>query len=62
MRDILEEAKASYDMIVIDSPPVLAVTDCIRHFLAWLTGRSSWYAWGRRPAMRCGALWRNSAW
>ncbi len=27
MRDILEQAKASYDMIVIDSPPVLAVTD-----------------------------------
>ncbi len=27
MRDIIEEAKGSFDMIVIDSPPVLAVTD-----------------------------------
>ena len=27
MRDILEEAKGAFDMIVIDSPPVLAVTD-----------------------------------
>jgi capsular exopolysaccharide synthesis family protein len=27
MRDVLEEANAGYDMIVIDSPPVLAVTD-----------------------------------
>jgi len=27
MRDLLEEAKASFDMVVIDSPPVLAVTD-----------------------------------
>lgn len=27
MRDILEEAKGSFDMVVIDSPPVLAVTD-----------------------------------
>ena len=27
MRDIIEQAKAEFDMIVIDSPPVLAVTD-----------------------------------
>jgi capsular exopolysaccharide synthesis family protein len=27
MREILEEAKGSFDMVVIDSPPVLAVTD-----------------------------------
>jgi capsular exopolysaccharide synthesis family protein len=27
MRDILEEAKSSFDMVLIDSPPVLAVTD-----------------------------------
>lgn len=27
MRDILEQAKATFDMVVIDSPPVLAVTD-----------------------------------
>jgi polysaccharide biosynthesis transport protein len=27
MRDILEQAKTSFDMVVIDSPPVLAVTD-----------------------------------
>ena len=27
MREMIEEAKAHFDMIVIDSPPVLAVTD-----------------------------------
>ena len=27
MREIIEEAKGDFDMIVIDSPPVLAVTD-----------------------------------
>jgi len=27
MRDLLEEAKTTFDMVVIDSPPVLAVTD-----------------------------------